>query len=149
MKMKRKSIALWLALMMCLFLLSACGANNTSDTEEAKQEEKNNTGTEFLALLQEEYENGFFQGEGPRHTYYINMMPAFIHNGIVYVQMEYRKFGAYDIVSKEFNENFCSFSDGYHNIRFIDGNFYTDGVDGYLRMCDRNGALLNNVCLKH
>lgn len=192
MKMKRKSIALLLALMMCLSLLSACGADNTPDagelpvpentsgptgqqmaedkeeepteekqaeaekptqekqeeTEEKQAEteepeEKNNTGAEFLALLQEEYENGFFQGEGPRHTCYTG--PHFINNGVIYISKNgYNngEYATYDIATKEFNENFCSFSD---YVRFcIDGNCYCKYNEN-VSMYDGNGALLNSV----
>lgn len=73
--MKRKTMALMLALSMCLSLLSACGSGNTAtddkppesenavssteqpeESEEPIQEEpkeENNAGTELLALLQE------------------------------------------------------------------------------------------------
>ena len=120
--MKRKTMALMLALSMCLSLLSACGSGNTAtddqpsesenvvssteqpeeseepeeskeqpeESEEPKEEEpeeseepkeESNAGTELLALLQEEYQNGFVEGEGPRHTYYYsNGRNVFIHN---------------------------------------------------------------------
>lgn len=155
MKMKRKSIALLLALMMCLSLLSACGADKTEkaaapesavgtagqqeivkeepkqepeqeapeETEEPEEEEpeeaaetgqeeveeQNNAGTEFLALLQEEYENGFFMGEGARHIYYYGVGGTpFIYNGVVYIAginvkgYDDRSIYTYDIASKEF-----------------------------------------------
>lgn len=196
MKMKRKSIALLLALIMCLSLLSACGADKTEEaaapesavdtagqqevvkeeepepeqevpeeTEEPEEaaepeqeevEEQNNAGTEFLALLQEEYENGFFQGEGPRHTYYVANEP-FIYNGVVYLIDDgtmlgnwggFNYYGTYDIASKTYNES------DIHNeykpglVYFIDDNFYYSGYsrsdDRVLEMYDCNGTCLNS-----
>lgn len=183
MKMKRRAIALLLALMMCLSLLSACGADKTEEAaapesavdtagqqevvkEEPKQEpeqeapeepeepeeeeseeeepeeaaepeqeeveEQNNAGTEFLALLQEEYENGFFMGEGPRHSYYEGYAP-FIYDGVVYIsRTEYNGgviFGACDIASKEINVLLDGgLRDPYI---FLDGNFFAWGNRGY------------------
>ncbi len=191
MKMKRKTTALLLALMMCLLLLSACGANNTPDAEEpqtpvntsAEQqpadekeeqpsqepeqevpeeaaepepeevEEQNNAGIEFLALLQEEYENGFFQGEGPRHTYYAVNEP-FIYNGVVYLVIGgFDTFcyywGTYDIASKTYNEPDIHTEWGFYslsgNIYFIDDNFYYSRfMDNVLDMYDCNGTCLNS-----
>ena len=40
------------------------------DPPQEEPKEENNAGTEFLALLQEEWNNGFVEGEGPRHTYF-------------------------------------------------------------------------------
>lgn len=182
MKMKRKTTALLLALMMCLLLLSACGANNTPDAEEpqapvntsAEQqpadeevpeeteepeeeepeeaaepeqeevEEQNNAGIEFLALLQEEYENGFVNGEGARHVYYkISQSGAFIDNGIVYIEddrwgSEPGCLATYDITSKEFNENGFKLWDAF----YIDGNFYRFD-ENYCYMYDCNGTPVN------
>lgn len=105
--MKRKTMALLLALSMCLSLLTACGSGNTatdekppesenaaSSTEQPKESEKpeesgepkeeepekspeptqepkeeNNAGTEFLALLQEEYKAGVTEGVTQEHIY--------------------------------------------------------------------------------
>ena len=147
--MKRKTMALMLALSMCLSLLSACGSGDTAaddqspesenvvssteqpeesekpeeskeqpeESEEPKEEEpeeseepkeESNAGTELLALLQEEYQNGFVEGEGPRHTYYdATDRKAFIHNGVVYIHGVKGYGGAevfcsYDIATKEF-----------------------------------------------
>ena len=109
--MKRKTMALMLALSMCLSLLSACGSGNTAtsdkppesenaassteqqpeesekpeeskeqpeESEKPKEEEpeeseepkkENNAGTEFLALLQEEYKAGVTEGFTQEHIY--------------------------------------------------------------------------------
>lgn len=140
MKMKSKTNVLLMALAMCLFLLSACGADKAEEaaapenvsesieqqsadaqeeqpeqeepeeTEEPEEEEpeqaepeeaeepepeeveeQNNAGAEFLALLQEEYENGFVVGEGAKHTYYWIMLDpyddaarCFLYDGVIY-----------------------------------------------------------------
>ena len=194
--MKRKTMALMLALSMCLSLLSACGSGNTAtddqpsesenvvssteqpeesekpeeskeqpeESEEPKEEEpeeseepkeESNAGTELLALLQEEYQNGFVEGEGPRHTYYYsNGRNVFIHNGVVYIQGVKghgvsTDYCSYDIAAKEFHDSFSSHVHGSYGgavTGFMDGNFYfmrfpfDDGSSGN-RMYDCNGAV--------
>lgn len=83
-------------------------------TQEPKEEE--NAGTKLLALLQEEYQNGFaVEGERPGCTYYtspdlgICESFAFISNGIVYI-WDYDddvKIYSYDIAAKKSSENKC------------------------------------------
>lgn len=205
--MKRKSIALLLALMMCLALLSACGGDNTPKTPEppstestvqppadGKEEqptqepeqdepkedepeespepvqeepkEEDNAGTAFLKLLQEEWNNGFFEGKGPRHTFYWNRSNgAFILDGVVYIRgMEFHKEGyddpypndycSYDIASKEFCKSSISadvqrfFSGGGVSF-YMDGSFYftnysfEDGSESQTRRYDFNGELFD------
>ena len=174
--MKRKTMALMLALSMCLSLLSACGSGNTAtddkppesenvvssteqpeeseepeeskeqpeESEEPKEEEpeeseepneESNAGTELLALLQEEWNNGFVEGEGPRHTYYdATDRKAFIHNGVVYIRGvkgygDVWDYCSYDIASKELHESVAISADAkgygwYAGNYFMDGNFY-------------------------
>lgn len=199
--MKRKTMALMLALSMCLSLLSACGSGNTAtddkppesenvvssteqpeesekpeeskeqpeESEEPKEEEpeesedpkeESNVGTELLALLQEEYQNGFVEGEGPRHTYYdATDRKAFIHNGVVYIH-GVEGYGinwdycSYDIATKEFGK-FVSpdiIGGGNTSLYFMDGNSYFMGFmfgDGEnslgARMYDCNGAALTTA----
>ncbi len=199
--MKRKTMALMLALSMCLSLLSACGSGNTAtddkppesenvvssteqpeeseepeeskeqpeESEEPKEEEpeeseepkeESNAGTELLALLQEEYQNGFVEGEGPRHTYYnATDRKAFLHNGVVYIR-GVKGYGdgsslcSYNIATKEFGE-FVSpdiTGGGNTSLYFMDGNSYFMGFmfgDGEnsvgARMYDCNGAALTTV----
>ena len=198
--MKRKTIALLLALVMCLALLSACGGNSAADTskppssestaqptegnekpeESTKQpeesaepsqepeeseepsqepEQEENEGTKLIALLQEEWNNGFYQGEGPRHTYFnfvsSDSHPYFIHKGVVYLAGLYADKGfdisAYDIASKELRESvsltgIIRGSLGYSTTIFLDGNFYflnwAFNGNPEWRMYDGNGALL-------
>lgn len=204
--MKRKTMALMLALSMCLSLLSACGSGNTAtddkppesenvvssteqpeesekpeeskeqpeESEEPKDEEpeesekpiqeepkeENNAGTAFLKLLQEEWNNGFVEGEGPRHTYYDTFdRKAFIHNGVVYIRGVEGYGGSdslcsYDIATKEFKE-FVSpdiILGGISSLYFMDGNSYFMGFifgDGEnsvgARMYDCNGAALTTA----
>lgn len=205
--MKRKSIALLLALMMCLALLSACGGDNTPKTPEppstestvqppadGKEEqptqepeqgepkedepeespepvqeepkEEDNAGTAFLKLLQEEWNNGFFEGKGPRHTYYKSYFRgAFILDGVVYIRgMEFHKEGyddpylndycSYDIASKEFRKTSISADikpyDSTTTIPFfMDGSFYFPNYsfrnesEYQTRRYDSNGELLD------
>ena len=190
--MKSKTMALLLALSMCLSLLSACGSGDTAaddppesenavssteqqpdeskqpeeseeqpeESEEPKEEEpeesaepvqeepeeESNAGTEFLALLQEEYKNEFIKGERQGHAYFQCLRPgnnAFIHNGVVYiVESKYTSDGAqtnglqdfgysYDIASKEFNkltyqgrpEEFYLVNDAIYWRSYVDGNY--------------------------
>ena len=199
--MKRKTMALMLALSMCLSLLSACGSGNTAtddkppesenvvssteqpeesekpeeskeqpeESEEPKEEEpeeseepneESNAGTELLALLQEEWNNGFVEGEGPRHTYYdATDRKAFIHNGVVYIR-GVKGYGdgnslcSYDIATKEFGK-FVSpdiIGGGNTSLYFMDGNSYFMGFmfgDGEnsvgARMYDCNGTALTTA----
>ena len=199
--MKKRSIALLLALMMCLSLLAACGGKDTPDpseptatantpapavqqpqtpepepaTEAPTQEEptteeptepetepepEEHEGTKLLALLQEEWNNGFFEGEGPKHTY--NVERAFLHDGVVYIQdiNDSNDWSSYDIASKEFHElsalTDIGQSSGYAG--YYDGNFYfiNDSASGrthtYTRITsvyDCNGALLNSFQLEN
>lgn len=198
--MKRKTMALMLALSMCLSLLSACGSGNTatddkppesenvvSSTEQPEESEKpeeskeqpdeseepeeepeeseepneeSNAGTELLALLQEEYQNGFVEGEGPRHTYYdATDRKAFLHNGVVYIR-GVKGYGdswdycSYDIATKEFGKFVSSdiIGGGNTSLYFMDGNSYFMGFmfgDGEnslgARMYDCNGAALTTA----
>ena len=199
--MKRKTMALMLALSMCLSLLSACGSGNTAtddkppesenvvssteqpeesekpeeskeqpeESEEPKEEEpeeseepneESNAGTELLALLQEEYQNGFVEGEGPRHTYYdATDRKAFLHNGVVYIR-GVKGYGdswdycSYDIATKEFGKFVSSdiIGGGNTSLYFMDGNSYFMGFmfgDGEnslgARMYDCNGAALTTA----
>ncbi len=149
--MKRKTMALMLALSMCLSLLSACGSGGTAtddkppesenavssteqqpvesekpeESEKPKEEEpeesaeptqeepkeENNAGTALLALLQEEYKNGFVTGERPGGNYELGGQSsfAFISNGVVYVGWDLELLGhgklfSYDIASKKLSE---------------------------------------------
>ena len=201
--MKRKTMALMLALSMCLSLLSACGSGDTAaddqspesenvvssteqpeesekpeeskeqpeESEEPKEEEpeksedpkeESNVGTELLALLQEEWNNGFVEGEGPRHTYYdATDRKAFIHNGVVYIHgVEgyggVDVFCSYDIATKEFKELVSPDTIGWGqwSLHFMDGNFYFMGFtfgDGEnsvgARMYDCNGTALTTAYL--
>lgn len=128
-------------------------------TQEPKEE--SNAGTEFLALLQEEWNNGFVEGKGPRHTYFD--MPssgerqAFIDKGVVYIYGvkghgdNFYSFCSYDIASKELHESVSPDISGSGNfsLYFMDGNFYfmglvfRDSQDSVKsRMYDSNGAVL-------
>lgn len=123
-------------------------------TQEPKEE--NNAGTEFLALLQEEYQNGFFEGEGPKHTYYGSDRRAFIHNGVAYI-CGVKGYGgsedycSYDIATKEFHES-VSVSTDLPRVEvaydyFVDGNFYFAHYgfgEGETRIYDCNGTQLNS-----
>ncbi|MCM1154453.1 MAG: hypothetical protein NC392_03745 [Roseburia sp.] len=207
MKRKKKTNVLVLALAMSLFLLSACGADNTQDaqetaapkseadtaeqqtenvqeeqpepeepeeTEEPEQEEpeeaeesepeeaeeQNNAGTELLALLQEEYENGFFVGEGAKHTYYEYVYnSSFIYNGIAYIADNLTNssgdvvYTAYDISSKELKvlegEELYYRMSAFTGTKFMDGIFYVLSTDYYqyrdalFYTYDADGAPLN------
>ena len=103
------------------------------ESEEPKEE--SNAGTELLALLQEEWNNGFVEGEGPRHTYYdATDRKAFIHNGVVYIRGvkgygDVWDYCSYDIASKELHESVAISADAkgygwYAGNYFMDGNFY-------------------------
>lgn len=199
--MKRKTMALMLALSMCLSLLSACGSGNTAtddkppesenvvssteqpeeseepeeskeqpeESEEPKEEEpeeseepkeESNAGTELLALLQEEYQNGFIEGEGPRHTYYdATDRKAFLHNGVVYIR-GVKGYGdnwdycSYDIATKELHESVAISADvkeyGVEGENyFMDGNFYFannsfEEAEFSTRIYDYNGTPLQS-----
>lgn len=199
--MKRKTMALMLALSMCLSLLSACGSGNTAtddkppesenvvssteqpeesekpeeskeqpeESEEPKEEEpekseepkeQSNAGTELLALLQEEYQNGFVEGEGPRHTYYnATDRKAFLHNGVVYIR-GVKGYGdnwdycSYDIATKELHESVAISADvkeyGVEGENyFMDGNFYFannsfEEAEFSTRIYDYNGTPLQS-----
>lgn len=206
--MKRKTMALMLALSMCLSLLSACGSGNTAtddkppesenvvssteqpeeseepeeskeqpeESEEPKEEEpeesaepvqeeskeENNAGTEFLALLQEEWDNGFVEGEGTRHTYFnLQEKNAFIYKDVVYIYSAgiYNdnaydfSFCSYDIASKELRNVVSPEISGasYNsNIFNLNGNFYyvNCGFNGNsevgAKVYDCNNKLLNS-----
>lgn len=196
--MKRKTMALLLALSMCLSLLTACGSGNTatddkpSESENAassteqpegndkpeesgkpKEEEpeesakptqeepkeEENAGTKLLALLQEEWNNGFVEGEGPRHTYFdLQEKTACIYNGVVYIHdipqtgEKWGELSSYDITSKELRDAISSSVSSYdYPIKasltvsnFIDGNFYYTNFAEETRMYDCNGTLLNS-----
>ena len=152
--MKKRSIALLLALVMCLSLFSACGGkDSTPDTKdppassantpapaaqpdeqktpedpasetpepEPEPEPENTAGAEFLALLQEEWNNGFVQGQGPRHTYYKTWSP-FIYNGAVLMHYD-NSYYSYDIATKEFKEIF-PVARTMTTPAFLNGKFY-------------------------
>lgn len=128
------------------------------ESEEPTQEPESNAGTEFLALLQEEWNNGFVEGEGPKHTYYGSTdRKAFIYNGVVYLR-DVKGDGdvsSYDIASKEYHESVVSVSEsikghsGTTYSFFMDGNFYIanynfgNGVEARVYNC--NGELLNSL----
>ncbi len=187
--MRRKTVALLLALTMCLSLLSACGADSKSDGEpstagntsspaEQQPDEKeeqpaqqpeeaeepaqkpeeseastpepeqteptteNNAGTEFLALLQEEWQNGFYEGEGPRHTYFnFRNVHIAIHNGVVYIDNTglADSWYSYNIATKELNK---LESPRWPN-NFIDNCFYELEVSKIVKR-DCNGAELKS-----
>ena len=185
--MKRKTMALMLALSMCLSLLSACGSGSTAtddkppesenvvssteqpeESEEPKEEEpeeseepkeESNAGTELLALLREEYQNGFVEGEGPRHTYYdATDRKAFLHNGVVYIR-GVKGYGdrwdycSYDIATKELHESVAISADvkeyGEGENYFMDGNFYFannsfEEAEFSTRIYDYNGTPLQS-----
>ncbi len=191
--MKRKTIALLLALMMCLSLLSACGADSKPDgepstatttpspteqpadenkeqpeeTEEPAQKpeeseepaQETHAGTEFLALLQEEWSNGFFEGEGPRHTYNDAVRQPFIYKGVVYMHKvggsnaDFRNsIYSYDIAAKEYKESVSTtLNSSNGNIFFMDGSFYyinvtaPNEIDSKSVRYDCNGELLGSV----
>lgn len=112
-----------------------------AEEETEEPEEENNAGTEFLALLQEEWNNGFVEGEGPRHSYY-NSKYAFIHDGVVYTSAELISryaselipndsgggFLPYDIASKQLHEpsptNIFGWSSNSASPFFMDGSLY-------------------------
>lgn len=194
--MKRKTMALLLALSMCLSLLTACGSGDTaagdqppesenaaSSTEQPEESEKpeesgepkeeepeesaeptqeqpkeeENAGTKLLTLLQEEWNNGFVEGEGPRHAYFdledFSGKQALIYNGVVYIHNiitetgeNYRKFSSYDITSKELRDAVSPDMSSYLPSRcsFLDGNFYYMNFAEETRMYDCNGTLLNS-----
>lgn len=198
--MKRKTMALMLALSMCLSLLSACGSGNTAtddkppesenvvssteqpeesekpeeskeqpeESEEPKEEEpekleepiqeepkeENNAGTAFLKLLQEEYKNGFVEGERPGCTYYASSdecLLTFINNGVVYIwDMEYgneRAF-SYDIASKSLSEIEIGIDieDDYCHLFVLNDTVYCMGeLSRNLLAFDYNGILQKTV----
>lgn len=203
--MKRKTMALWLALVICLSLLTGCGARDKAadeklpesetpassavqqpveseqpaesttaqtptqdESEEPAQptqeqpQEENNAGTALLALLQEEYQNGFVEGEGLRHNYFnwcSGNKQAFLDNGVVYIygakvyNDDRYSFCSYDIATKELRESVSPHTDTYRDptLCFLDGNFYFMGYqfeDSSLsmesRVYDGNGALLRS-----
>lgn len=124
--------------------------------EESAAEEKDNAGTEFLALLQEEYENGFFEGVGAKHTY-LNAEGPFIYNGAVYIGGfdSVGMYGVYDIASKEYNEIPITEDPAAETTvsytYLIDGRLYRIGLDAAgtdntisLGMYDCNGELLKS-----
>ena len=153
--MKKRLIALLLALVMCLSLFSACGGkDSTPDTKEPpassantptpaaqpdeqktpeapasetpepepEPEPENTAGAELLALLQEEWNNGFVQGQGPKRTYYYMFGVPFIYNGVVLIPYN-RSYCSYDIATKEFKELFSVESNMWNPV-FLDGKFY-------------------------
>ena len=198
--MKRKTMALMLALSMCLSLLSACGSGSTAtddkppesenvvssteqpeesekpeeskeqpeESEEPKEEEpekseepiqeepkeENNAGTAFLKLLQEEYKNGFVEGERPGCTYYASSdayLLTFINNGVVYIwDMEYgneRAF-SYDIASKSLSEIEIGIDieDDYRHLFVLNDTVYCmGGLSMNLLAFDYNGILQKTV----
>ena len=207
--MKRKSIALLLSLIMCVALLSACGANDTPDTgeptapvststptgqeptdenkeqptqepeqEEPKEEEpeepeksaeptqeepkeEDNAGTAFLKLLQEEYKNGFVEGERPGCTYYAAPSEdffAFISNGVVYIWDMSDAFDAkiysYDIAAKKLSENKFEREGGssLSPIFMMNGDVYCDIWLTTVSVFDCNGVLQKTAtggCVGH
>lgn len=183
--MKRKTIALLLALMMCLSLLSACGADSKPDGEpsaagntsapteqpdeneekptqqpeeteklmqkpeesvEPTQEPEEHEGTKLIALLQEEWQNGFYEGEGPRHTYFDcgNKINA-ICNGVVFI--DNRGLGgnyvSYNIATTELKEVEPPSNSAY-NRYLIDNCFYERGDSKTIVKRDCNGAELKS-----
>ena len=137
------------------------------ESEEPVQEEpkeESNAGTELLALLQEERNNGFVEGESPKHTYFSlsrwEEVCPFIYKDVVYLVVEpvhdvdRYPFHSYNIASKELLEaaspHVTSGLPGY----FMDGNFYFMGCyfEGSFsspssmdsRMFDSNGTVLNS-----
>lgn len=201
--MKRKSIALLVALTMCLSLLSACGGNSAQNTgepttsdstpetteqqpadeqkeqpsqepeqtepEESEEptqepEPENNAGTEFLALLQEEWNNGFVEGEGPRRTYF-NNRKFFLLNGVVYIlgDMDYSSeyvssYYTYNIATKEFseaispdvrrtNDQIVSFMDGNHYYMNCGWEEQNEIKFGCIAV-DSNSAVLNSCAVQ-
>ncbi|MCM1386159.1 MAG: hypothetical protein NC231_02430 [Bacillus sp. (in: Bacteria)] len=132
------------------------------EPEPEEAEEQNNAGTELLVLLQEEYENGFFVGEGAKHTYYEyvdNNNSSFIYNGTVYIADNLTNssgdvvYTAYDISSKELKvlegEELYYRMSAFTGTNFMDGIFYVLSTDYYqyrdalFYTYDADGALLN------
>ena len=84
----------------------------SAEPTQEEPKEKNNAGTAFLKLLQEEYKNGFVEGERPGCTYYAAPSEdffAFISNGIVYIwdwdDTYNAKVFSYDIAAKKLSKN--------------------------------------------
>lgn len=110
--------------------------------ELAGLEPQDHAGTQFLALLQEEYRNGFVEGERPGCTYYANNK-AFIYNGAVYIRGNSAlTFYSYDLVTKELREAVSVNGKGTSgfDFYFMDGNFYF--VNGVF---DGNSFRVSNV----
>ena len=125
-------------------------------TQEEPKEEAT-AGTALIALLQEERNNGFVEGEGPRRTYFdledFSGKQALIYNGVVYIHNittetgeKYREFSSYDITSKELRDAVSPDMSSYFPSRcsFLDGNFYYMNFAEETRMYDCNGTLLNS-----